>query len=60
METTLEFDVLLKSMHFDQLITDAIRNKQFNRAVDISKRRHLAVKKLIEKSQKKCTQNTLN
>lgn len=52
MENTLELDVLLKNMKYDQLITDAIRDNQLQRAIGISRRRHLAIKKLIEKSQK--------
>ena len=60
MDSSLELEVLLKNMAYDDLISDAIRNNQWNRAINISKRRHLAVRKLIEKTQKQCTQNTQN
>lgn len=52
MHDTLEFDILLKNMKFDQLLSDAIRDNQFNRAIDISRRRHSEIKKLIQKHQK--------
>lgn len=51
MENTLEFDILLKNMKYDQLMYEAIKNNEFKRAIDISRRRHLRIKKLIKKSQ---------
>lgn len=49
MNNTLELDVMLRNMKYDQLMTDALRSGEYKRAINISRKRHYAIIKLLKK-----------